>query len=157
MSETRDDDTPKALPPPESTPERPAEPQMLMPTLAAEPPDPWDFMQPDDLRNLWNAMVRGGTDGDWRSAEVARRMLRLRQRRMRIALPPLDDAEGIARAQRQLIAETATGLHDPQDAHHLSKMLENRRRALETLELEQELHELNELNAEARRKGGGQP
>ena len=169
MSDSKDKDTPKALPAPqppsEPSPQPPTEsPPVVLPLAAPVPspvaspglpPDPWDFMHPDDLRDLWRAMVRGGTEGDWHSAEVARRMWRLRQHRIRVDLPPIDDAAGIARAQVQLIIETASGLRDPQDAHHLSRMIENRRRALETHELEKGLHELNEINAEAQRKGGG--
>ena len=171
MSDSKDEDTTKALPAPQPQPEPApaalpvaAAPPVALPVaapvaspvaLSGPPPDPWDFMHPDELRDLWRAMVRGGTEGDWHSAEVARRMWRLRQHRIRVDLPPIDDAAGIARAQVQLIIETASGLRDPQDAHHLSRMIENRRRALETHELEKGLHELNEINAEAQRKGGG--
>jgi hypothetical protein len=54
------------------------------------------------------------------------------------------DAAGIAKAQARLIAEASKEKLSLEQADRLSTMIENRRRALETVEIERNLQQANE-------------
>jgi hypothetical protein len=99
-----------------------------------------------------------GREGHEFSAEILRRVRRFSARRLRIDLPPIADAAAVAQAQAWLIAETFAGRLDVRDGAALSRMVENRRRAIETLDFEKDLRALNAANAERERgKRGGRP
>ena len=72
---------------------------------------------------------------------------------VRLDLAPIDDASGVARAQAQLLALVAAGEITPREGRDVSAMVENRRKAIETLDFEPQLHALNEANAAANRRG----
>jgi hypothetical protein len=113
-----------------------------------------DPIDPADMRAIWQAVVKAAIGGDMKAAEVARRWWRFRQRALRLDLAPVDDAAGVTRAQAQLLALVAGGEITPREGRDVSVMVEHRRRAIETLELEAELHAINDANAEAERKAG---
>jgi len=123
---------------------------LIRPTTAAAI-DPIDL---EDMREIWRAVATAAKAGDMRAAEIARRWWRFRQRMLHLALAPIEDAAGVARAQAQLLALVAAGEITPREGRDVSVMVENRRKAIETLEFEAELHALNEANAEAERKRG---
>ena len=64
-----------------------------------------------------------------------------------IALPPLEGAEGIAAAHSAVIVAAASGELLLDEAMTLSSLLEGRRRALETEDLEKRIRRLEELKA----------
>jgi hypothetical protein len=113
-----------------------------------------DPIDPGDLPAIWKALAQAAIGGNVGAAEVARRWLRMRQRVLRLDLAPIDDATGVARAQAQLLALVAAGEITPREGRDLSVMVENRRKAIETLEFEPQLHALNEANAAAERQRG---
>ncbi len=78
-------------------------------------------------------------------AEVARRLWReCRRDVVTLDLPPIDTLANIAVAQTAVIDAAAQGRLALRDALALSTMIEHRRRAIETLDLEADLRELGE-------------
>jgi hypothetical protein len=138
-------DMPKEAPPPDTA-------LVICPTV--EILDPVD---PGDVRAIWKSVARAAIGGDMRGAEVARRWVRMRQRVLRLDLAPIDDAAGVARAQAQLLALVATGAITTREGRDLSAMVENRRKAIETLDFEPQLHALNEANRETERQRRRRP
>ncbi len=136
MSDIPTDDAPKAL---------------LIRPIADTAIDPID---PNDMPEIWQAVARAAKGGDMRAAEVARRWWRFRQRTVRLDLAPIDDAAGVTRVQMQLLALVAAGEITPREGRDVSTMVENRRKAIETLEFEEQLHALNEANREAEKQRG---
>jgi hypothetical protein len=68
-------------------------------------------------------------------------------------LPTVVDAKSLAEAQARVIAAAAGGKITPRQGLSFSTMLEYRRRALETIELEAQLAAIEESDARARVKG----
>jgi hypothetical protein len=68
-------------------------------------------------------------------------------------LPTVVDATSLAEAQARVIAAAAAGKITPRQGLSFSTMLEYRRRALETVELEAQLAEIEEADARERAKG----
>lgn len=116
--------------------------------------DPLNPVDAGDVRDIWRAVVQSSTGGDMRGAEVARRWIRSRLRRLRIELAPIHDLAGVTRAQADLLALAAAGEITAREGRDFSALVENRRRAIETLELETMLHALNDANAEEERRKG---
>ncbi len=132
----------------------PAETPQRLPAVV-ELVDPLDPINPADLPDVWRALVQGSKNNDPRAAEVVRRWVHFRRRRLRLDLAPIDDLAGVARAQADLLALAAAGEITAREGRDFSALVENRRKAIETLELESILHQLNETNAdEDRRKSG---
>ena len=75
-------------------------------------------------------------------------MWRRRRRTVTIDLPPVDDAGGLAKAQGAVIAAAAAGQITPREGVAYAAMLDYRRRALDTVEFEGRLRELEKTNAE---------
>jgi hypothetical protein len=114
--------------------------------------DPLDPIDAADLREIWRALAQAAKNGDVRAAEVVRRWVRVRRRRLRLDLPAIHDLAGVTRAQAELFALAAAGEITVREGRDFSAMVENRRRAIETLEWEPQLHALNAANAEIERK-----
>ncbi|MBS0526015.1 MAG: hypothetical protein JSS04_20465 [Proteobacteria bacterium] len=119
--------------------------------------DPLDPIDAGDLRDIWRALAQAAKNGDVRAAEVVRRWLRVRRRRLRLDLAPIHDLAGAARAQAELFALAAAGEITAREARDFSAMVENRRRAIEILEWEPQLHALNAANAENERQKRNRP
>jgi hypothetical protein len=113
-----------------------------------------DPVDPADMRDIWCAVAQAAKGGDMHAAEVARRWWRSRQRRLRIDLAPIHDLAGVVRAQAELFALAAAGEITAREGRDFSALVENRRKAIETLEYEPLMHKLNELNADAERTRG---
>ena len=67
---------------------------------------------------------------------------------VKMDLPPITDAAGIAEAQGCLIAEVSNEQMSLEQADRVSTLLENRRRALETVEIERNLRQAQDNLAE---------
>lgn len=67
-----------------------------------------------------------------------------KERPLSIELPEVATAEGIAQAQAAILAAAADGDILPTEAGQLAALVEHRRRALETVELEQRVQALEE-------------
>ena len=73
---------------------------------------------------------------------------------MRLDLPAMTGAASIAEAQAAVIAAAAAEQITPRDALIFSTLIENRRRALETLDHEERLIAIEEANRARDKKGG---
>jgi hypothetical protein len=136
-----------------------SEPSSDTPRLPAvvELVDPLDPIDAADLREIWRALAQAAKGGDVRAIEVVRRWLRFRRRRLRLDLPAIHDLAGVARAQAELFALAAAGEITAREGRDFSAMVENRRRAIETLEWEPLMHALNAANVEKERQKSGPP
>lgn len=85
--------------------------------------------------------------GNMPGATIVERMWRRRRQTVALDLPPVDDAKGIAAAQSAIIAAVAAERITPRDGLIYARLIEYRRRALETVEYEASLAEIEEANA----------
>jgi hypothetical protein len=135
-----------AAKPPEAPPDTPqAAPQPVPAKPAGEPIDA------ADMAGIARVVVGKAKDGDMRAAEVARKTWRWPQQAVRLELPPVSDAASLAEAHGAVIATAAAGKLTTRQALDFSTMLEYRRRAVETFEIEAKI---NALYAEKRKAAG---
>lgn len=127
----------------------------LLAAAAVPTTDPDDPLDDRSWAEVLHALVDQAKAGSVHAGEVLRRHRRSVRRPVRIDLPPIVSAADAARAQAHLLAETCAGRLDPRDGAALSRMVENRRLAIETLELETELRALNAANLENERNRRG--
>jgi len=120
------------------------------PTAPAKPAgEPIDAA---DMTEIARVVVARAKDGDMKAAEVARKTWRWPQQAVRLnGLPPVTDATSLAQAHAEVIAAAASGRVTPRQALDFSTMLEYRRRAVETFEIETRIRE---LYAEKRKNQG---
>lgn len=104
-----------------------------------------------DMAEIARVVVAKAKDGDMKAAEVARKTWRWPQPTVRLALPPVTDAASLAQAHGAVIATAAAGELTTRQALDFSTMLEYRRRAVETFEIETKIRE---LYAEKRKTDG---
>ena len=107
----------------------------------------------DEAIELERVAAQAGRSGNIYAIHVWNYLREQRRRRVAIDLPPLVTREDLEKAQVAVIAAAARGRLTPRDAMDFSAMIENRRRALETRELEGRLRALEKLNAEQAAKG----
>ena len=105
-----------------------------------------------DIAAIQNMAVQKAKDGDMRAATLVERMWRRRRRTVTLDLPPVDDASGLAKAQAAVIAAAAAGQITPREGMAFAAMLDYRRRALDTVEFEERLREIEKGNAERERR-----
>ena len=67
-----------------------------------------------------------------------------------IELPDVSKIDGVTNALSALLRATATGQITPSEAHALSSVIETQRKAIETLELEERIQQLEQSAAERR-------
>jgi hypothetical protein len=144
MSEPLDDATP-ASPPPEPLP------------VAATvlPPTPTHPLDDKAWADVVATAVEKAKAGNMSAANIVRLVERFGRRYVRLDVPPILDAGGVARAQAALLAETFAGRVEPRHGVALSTMIENRRRSIEMLDFEKELRALNDANAENEKNARG--
>lgn len=94
--------------------------------------------------------------GDMRAASLvlARVWPRRRGNPIEIDLPPVDEANGIVKAQAELVACLARGELTVEEAASISSLLENQRRAIETSDHARRIEELESRKKKERRPGG---
>jgi hypothetical protein len=100
------------------------------------------------------AVARKARAGDVSAAKLvlARAWPIQRCRTIKIDLPPTVDAAGVAAAQQAVIAAVAQGQLTPDEGNALASLIENRRRALDTVLLEEQLAELERYQEERDRQ-----
>ena len=133
----------------ETQQEDPSPPAMVAPPALAPTGSAFRLVDPKDMADAARAAVEQAKAGNALAAHAVCRIW-LHQT-VRIDLPPLDDVDGIARAQLVVIGLVAGGHLTPRMGRDFTTMLDHRRRAIETLELEQQLDELLAANAAAAR------
>jgi hypothetical protein len=104
-----------------------------------------------DMAEIARVVVAKAKDGDMKAAEVARKTWRWPQQAVRLELPPVTGAASLAEAHAAVIATAAAGGMTTRQALDFSTMLEYRRRAVETFEIEARI---DALYAEKRKPGG---
>ncbi len=95
-----------------------------------------------DIADVVQAAVRKAKEGDMYAAEVVRRFWRWRREPVTLDIGEVRTAEQIAEAQGKVLAEAFAGHIALSDAVDLSTLIENRRRALHTLEQQRKLDEM---------------
>jgi hypothetical protein len=112
-----------------------------------------------DMDDVQRVVLAKAKDGNMHAAAIAERAWRRRPARpVKIDLPPVDDAGGLAAAQVALIAKAANGEITAQQALAFAQLIEHRRRALDLVEYETRLVAIEAENAErTRRKSGDLP
>jgi hypothetical protein len=111
-----------------------------------------DVLSEGDMAEVQRVAVREAKAGNMQATAIVERMHRRRRRTVPLDLPPVDDAAGLAAAQSEVIAAAARGLITPHEGIAYATMLEYRRRALDTVEYEARLMEIEETNAERARR-----
>jgi hypothetical protein len=106
-----------------------------------------------DLAEIQGVAVGKAKQGDMQAVAIVERMWRRRRRTVTLDLPPVDDAGGLAAAQAVVIAAAAAGRITPREGMAYAAMLDYRRRALDTVEFEGRLREIENANAERNRQG----
>jgi hypothetical protein len=104
-----------------------------------------------DMADIGRVMVARAKDGDVQAAEFARKTWGWPQP-VRLDLPPVTGAASLAAAHAVVIATAAAGAMTTRQALDFSTMLEYRRRAVETFEIEAKVEELYA----AKHKTGGE-
>ena len=105
----------------------------------ARPPEPVTLQ---DIVDVVQAAVARAKEGDAWHAEIVRRYWRDRRATLVLDIGETRTAAEIAEAQGKVLALTFAGEITPREGRDVSTMLENRRRALHTLEQQRELDEL---------------
>jgi hypothetical protein len=94
------------------------------------------------------AMVRKARGGDVPAAKLVLPLICPAGSFVKLDLPPVNDAAGIAKAQAQVLAAAGNEQLSLEEAGRYSDLIENRRRALETVEIERKLRETQDNLAE---------
>ena len=139
----------EALPaaPPEAAPEPPPEtPPEPPPETPPEPPP--ETLAAEDIAEVRSVALRVAKGGNVPAIAVVERMWRQRDRSVVIDLPPITDAVSLAEAHARVIARAAGGKITPRQGVAFATMLEWRRRAMEAIDFERQLEEIDEARAQ---------
>jgi hypothetical protein len=101
-----------------------------------------------DVAEIQGVAVREARQGNMQAVAIVERIWRRRRRMVTLDLPPVDDSGGLAAAQAAVIAAAAGGRITPREGVAYAAMLDYRRRALDTVELEERLREIERKNEE---------
>lgn len=96
--------------------------------------------------NVLRQVLEQALAGDLKAAEMllARVWPMKRGRPVRLQLPAVDTADGVAAALGALVKAVAAGEVTPEEAAPVGALLETKRRAIETSELEERLRKLED-------------
>jgi hypothetical protein len=100
----------------------------------------------DEIEGVTRAVVRAAQGGDMQAAKlILDRLAPIRRGRpVRFSAPESVDAAGLADAFQIIVSGMATGELTPEEAASVANVLELRRKALETVELEARLRAVEE-------------
>ena len=99
------------------------------------------------IKNIAEVVIKQAQDGDLTAARLVLDKLVPNARERAVELPGLPSTEnpaGVAEAQAAILQAVASGDLTPGEAATLSGIVENRRKAIETLELEQRIKAIEE-------------
>lgn len=104
-------------------------------------------MMADDAEDVVRAIVKAAKDGDMQAARmIVDRLIPVRKGRpVTINLPPFTTAAGVLEAIDVVTHAVAVGELTPEEASTIAGLLETKRRAIETMDLEERLAALEEL------------
>lgn len=124
----------------------------------AHPPgggDPEIAFSLADFAEVQSVAVREAKQGDMHAVAIVERLWRRRRRLVTLDLPPVQDSGSLAAAQAAVIAAAAGGRITPREGVAYAAMLDYRRRALDTVEFEERLREIERKNEERDRHEAG--
>ena len=109
-------------------------------------------MLADDGKDIVKAIVEAAKGGDMAAARmILDRLVPVRRGRpISLALPAIDSAEDVCKALSAAIEAMAAGEITPEEAAIVATVLDNRRKAIETFELEERISAIE-------RKSDGEP
>ena len=122
----------------------------------ARKPDPprHDFLSNQDMAEVMRTAVAKAKAGDARLIRLVELHWRRRDRPIALDLPPVVDAKSLAEAHARVIEAASDGKRlSPRQGLAYSTMLAHRRRALELVEIEEDLAEIEEELARDRARG----
>lgn len=98
-------------------------------------------MMADDLEEITRKVVDAAKDGDMQAAKfvIERSIPPARERPISLDLPEIDTLDGISKAQALILQAVAGGELLPSEGDALAGIVEQRRKAIETQELEQRI------------------
>ena len=107
-----------------------------------------DRVGADNAQAVLEAALKAAKGGDMRAAElILSRVWPARKGRpVSLPLPPMETASGLVAALGAVVAATAAGELTPEEGQAVAGMLEVRRRAFETVDLEGRLAQLEARN-----------
>lgn len=105
-----------------------------------------DQLAAGEGENILKKVLEKAQEGDLKAAELllARIWPPRRGRPVRLQLPAVDTADGVAAALGALVKAVAAGEVTPEEAAPVGALLETKRRAIETSELEERLRKLED-------------
>jgi hypothetical protein len=97
-----------------------------------------------EAEGVLRTAVKAALDGDMRAIEIVlARVWPVRKGRpLRLRLPPIAAAADVARALSELVQAVAAGDVTPEEAATVAGLLEAKRRAIETADLEARINQL---------------
>lgn len=110
-----------------------------------------DEIAAGEAEGVLRRVLQQALDGDLKAAEIilARIWPPRRGRPVRLSLPPTDTADGVDAALATVIKAVAAGEVTPEEAAPVGTLLETKRRAIETADLEERLRQLEEKVSES--------
>ena len=126
-----------------------SEDSKALPAGPAEAPleTPLETLAAEDFAEVQRVTLGKAKGGDMPAAAIVERMWRRRDRPVVLDLPAVTDAASLAEAHARVIAAAAGGKITPRQALAFATLLEWRRRALETVEFERALEEIEAASA----------
>jgi hypothetical protein len=113
-----------------------------------------DFLSNQDMADVMRTAVTKAKAGDARLIRLVELHWRRRDRPIALDLPAVVDAKSLAEAHKRVIEAATDGKRlTPRQGLAYSTMLAHRRRALELVEIEEDLAELEESIAREKAKG----
>jgi hypothetical protein len=106
----------------------------------------------EDMEEVKDVTIREAKTGNMHAAAIVERIWRRRRRTVTLDLPPVNDAAGLATAQAEVIAAAARGTITAREGIAWAALLDYRRRALDTVEYETRLVEIEKANTERARR-----
>jgi hypothetical protein len=97
-----------------------------------------------DMAEVERVAVEKAKQGDPAAAAIVDRLWRARGRMVTLDLPRITDARSVVKAQARVIAGIAKRKVTPREAADVSKIIEWYRHALETVEYQRALEEIEE-------------
>jgi hypothetical protein len=110
-----------------------------------------DVLTSEDMAQVARAVLPKAKDGDQTAALIVLRIWERLEPTIELDLPEVTDAKSLAEAHARVISAVARRQITPRQALDVSRLLDWRRRALETVEYESTLSKIEEKQSNAKR------
>ena len=109
----------------------------------------------EDMAEMEKVAAKKGKDGDLNAIELSRRLLLARGRRVGLALPRVVDLASFQDAQAEVLAQVAAEEITLRDALDYFELLEYRRRAIRTIDIEARIRAIEDQDDPPRSRPPG--